>query len=225
MNAEMKSCPILIVDDHPVVRRGVSSLLSDEPDLTICGEAASGKEALSAIKKCKPGLVILDITFPDCDGIEICREIRVRHPDLPILMMSIHSESLYADRALRAGANGYIMKHEAPETIVKAIRQILSGKVHVSNETLQEMLLQPAKRGRTASPIDSLSARELEVFSLIGQGQGTREMARRLDLGLKTVETHRLNIKRKLKVRHTTELIKRAVEWFNASRRQPDPEA
>ncbi len=209
---------ILVIDDHPIVRRGVASLLAEEVDLCITGEAENGKDAMAAITKLKPNLIILDISLPDCDGIELCRKIRARHPQLPILVMSIHNETLYADRALRAGANGYIMKHEAPNKIVAAIRQILSGNVHISARTVQRILGKANRSPEDAptSGVGSLTDREIEVFSLIGQGRGTKEIAKELSLGAKTVETHRINIKRKLNVRHLPELFKQAVEWINS---------
>ncbi len=210
---------VMIIDDHPIVRRGLEALLAEEKDLCIGGEAASGAEAIAAIAQEIPDMVILDISLPDSDGIEICRKIRRLHPELPILVMSIHSEALYADRVLRAGANGYIMKHEAPYKIVSAIRQILSGNVHVSTDTVQRMLAKA--RGGASEPADvgvaSLTPREMEVFSLIGQGKGTKEIAGELELGVKTVETHRLSIKKKLNVRHLSDLVKRAVDWTHAA--------
>jgi DNA-binding NarL/FixJ family response regulator len=212
---------ILVIDDHPIVRRGVTSLLAEEEDLCVIGEAECGKDALAAITKHKPDLIILDISLPDCDGIELCRKIRSRYPKLPVLVMSIHNESLYADRALRAGANGYIMKHEAPNKIVNAIRQILSGNVHLSADTVQRILGKNTRSSESAptSGIGSLTDRELEVFSMIGQGRGTKEIAQELSLGTKTVETHRINIKRKLNVRHLPKLVQQAVEYVNATQR------
>ena len=206
---------IMIVDDHPIVRRGLAGLLSEENDLSIGGEATSGTEALSALVKQLPDMIILDISLPDYDGIDLCRKIRNRFPKLPILVMSIHSEVLYADRVLRAGANGYIMKHEAPTKIVGAIRQILSGNVHVSTNAVQRMLSKVRRGGNRTQDqgVDSLTDRELEVFALIGQGRGTKEIAGELSLGVKTVETHRLSIKKKLNVRHLPDLVKRAVDW------------
>jgi DNA-binding NarL/FixJ family response regulator len=200
-----------------IVRCGLANLLAMESDLSIGSEAATGAEALAALVKELPDMVILDISLPDHDGIDLCRKIRSSHPKLPILIMSIHSEALYADRVLRAGANGFIMKHEAPNKIVGAIRQILSGHVHVSPHTVQRML---AKVRRGASDphdegVGCLSDRELEVFTLIGQGRGTKEIATELSLGVKTVETHRLSIKKKLNVRHLPDLVKRAVDWTN----------
>ena len=218
MNTTKTKQRILVIDDHPIVRCGLVNLLAEEDDLVVAGEAASGSEALAALAKELPDMVILDITLPDSDGIDICRKIRSRYAELPILVMSIHSEVLYADRVLRAGANGYIMKHEAPNKIVSAIRQILSGNVHVSSHAVQRMLAK-VRRGGGEAPdlgVGSLTDRELEVFTLIGQGRGTKEIASELSLGAKTVETHRLSIKRKLNVRHLPDLVKRAVDWTHA---------
>jgi DNA-binding NarL/FixJ family response regulator len=215
MNKTKSKKRIMVIDDHPIVRRGLAGLLSEESDLSIGGEAASGSEALAALAKDRPDMIILDISLPDHDGIELCRKIRNRYPKLPILVMSIHSEVLYADRVLRAGANGYIMKHEAPNKIVGAIRQILSGNVHVSTHTVQRMLSKVRRGGSDSRDlgVEGLTGRELEVFSLIGQGRGTKEIAGELSLGVKTVETHRLSIKKKLNVRHLPDLVKRAVDW------------
>jgi DNA-binding NarL/FixJ family response regulator len=217
MKKNKKKTRIMVVDDHPIVRCGLANLLAEEDDLCIGGEAASGAEALAALARDTPDLIILDLSLPDGDGIDICRKIRHRHVHLPILVMSIHSEVLYADRVLRAGADGYIMKHEAPTKIVGAIRQILSGNVHVSPHTVQRMLAKVrggvSERTDPDLGIGSLTERELQVFSLIGQGRSTREIASELGLGVKTVETHRLSIKKKLDVRHLPDLVKRAVEW------------
>jgi DNA-binding NarL/FixJ family response regulator len=206
---------LLVVDDHPIVRRGLVDLLAGDGEFAVVVEAATCADAMVALEKDTFNLVVADITLPDGDGIQLCRKIRRHHAGLPILIMSIHSEMLYADRALRAGANGYIMKHEAPEKIVDAIRQILSGNVHVSSQTVQRILGQ-TRRGRREAAVpgmEALTERELEVFTLIGQGRGTKEIAAELALGPKTVETHRLSIKRKLRVKHLPDLVKRAVEW------------
>jgi DNA-binding NarL/FixJ family response regulator len=220
MKKTKKKTRIMVVDDHPIVRRGLANLLAEEGDLCIGSEAASGAEALSTLAQEVPDMIILDISLPDGDGIDICRKIRDRHRHLPILVMSIHSEVLYADRVLRAGADGYIMKHEAPNKIVGAIRQILSGNVHVSPHTVQRMLAKVrggvGERSEPGLGIGSLTERELQVFSLIGQGRGTREIASELGLGVKTVETHRLSIKKKLDVRHLPDLVKRAVDWTHS---------
>jgi DNA-binding NarL/FixJ family response regulator len=215
----MKSNParkrIMVVDDHPIVRSGLANLLSEESDLSISSEAASGAEALLELGKKLPHMIVLDISLPDCDGIDLCRKIRNLYPKLPILVMSIHSEALYADRVLRAGANGYVMKHEAPHKIVGAIRQILSGNVHVSADAVQRVV-DRQRRGKgdpRDARVGNLTEREIEVFTLIGQGRDTRQIAAELNLGVKTVETHRLSIKKKLNVRHLNYLIKRAVDW------------
>jgi DNA-binding NarL/FixJ family response regulator len=215
MNKTKHKTRIMVIDDHPIVRCGLVNLLAQEDDLCIGSEVASGAEALAALAKEIPDMIILDISLPDGDGIDICRKIRNRHQSLPILVMSIHSEVLYADRVLRAGANGYIMKHEAPNKIVSAIRQILSGDVHVSPHTVQRMLAK-VRRGKSEAQdlgVGSLTERELQVFILIGHGRETREIASELALGVKTVETHRLSIKKKLNVRHLPDLVKRAVDW------------
>ncbi len=208
---------ILIIDDHPIVRFGLVNLLAGESDIGVSDEAASSAEGLAILARELPDLVVLDLSLPDGDGVDLCRKIRSCHGELPILVMSVHSEVLYADRVLRAGANGYIMKHEAPGKIINAIRQILSGNVHVSNHTVRRMLAKaPGGRGGSDLNVATLTDRELEVFTLIGQGRGTKEIAAELSLGVKTVETHRLSIKRKLSVRHLPDLVKRAVDWSHA---------
>jgi len=218
MKKTARKTRIMVIDDHPIVRCGLANLLAEEDDLCIGSEAATGAEALATLARDVPEMIIVDISLPDGDGIDLCRKIRNRHPRLPILVMSIHSEVLYADRVLRAGADGYIMKHEAPTKIVGAIRQILSGNVHVSPHTVQRMLakVRGGRGERSDLGIGSLTERELQVFSLIGQGRGTREIASELGLGVKTVETHRLSLKKKLDARHLPDLVKRAVEWTHS---------
>lgn len=205
---------ILIVDDHPVVRLGLSRLLSDEDDFEICGEAASGRETLQAVEELRPDLVLVDISLKDFNGLELIKQLRARYPSLRMLVSSMHDEFLFAERALHAGASGYVNKVQAIDNIVSAVRQVLAGNVYVSPRMTQR-ILKSARRGAAdlQSAVAELSDRELEIFSLLGEGRTTREIASRLNLSIKTVESHRENIKHKLSLHNNNELIKRAVEW------------
>jgi DNA-binding NarL/FixJ family response regulator len=206
---------VLVVDDHPIVRQGILSILEQEPDLTVCAEAESTGEALKAIKARKPDIAVIDISLKGADGLELTKAIRTQYPGLPVLIMSMHDESLYAERVLRAGANGYIMKQEVSDKIVDAIRQVLNNQVYVSEEVRQRILL--GMRGHPAdtasAPVQRLSDRELEVFRLIGRGYGTRQVAQQLFLSIKTIETYRAHIKDKLGLDNATELVRFAVQW------------
>jgi DNA-binding NarL/FixJ family response regulator len=206
---------ILIVDDHPIVRQGIQRLLEQEDDLRVCAEVGSAREALAAIAKTPPDVAVIDITLPGADGLELTKSLRAQDFKFPILVMSMHDESLYAERVLRAGANGYIMKHEVANNIVEAIRRVLSGSIYVSERTgqkiLQDVSSAHAKAG--APPLQSLSDRELEVFRRIGQGHATRQIADALHLSIKTIETYRAHIKEKLGIATATELVRVAVKW------------
>jgi len=210
-----KRAKILIVDDHPVVRYGLLQMLSNEPDLEVCGEAASAQEALALVDQRKPDVAIVDISLKGTNGIELVKQIHAMRPEARILVSSMHDEKLFAERALRAGANGYINKQVAITEMVGAIRRVLSGKVYLSAPMTERMVERAARVDSDASRsvIQRLSDRELEVFSLLGDGLSTREVAQRLNLSVKTIETHRAQIKRKLGLRNSTELIQRAVEW------------
>lgn len=204
-----------MVDDHPIVRQGLAQLIDREPDLAVCGEAGEARGALQAIAAAKPDILILDISLAGPDGIELLKNIRLRDPDLPVLVLSIHDESTYAERALRAGANGYIMKQEATEKVLVAIRRILSREVYVSERVANRMLHQYLGRPNAVaySPIDSLTDRELEVFRLIGEGYGTRQIAEELHLSVKTVESYQAHIKEKMSLRSSRELVQHAIQW------------
>ena len=211
---------MLLVDDHPIVRQGMSQLLNREPDLMVCGEADSAHQALSLLKTLKPDLAILDVSLEDRNGIELLKDILVRFPKLPVLILSMHHESLYAERALHAGAKGYIMKQEAPDKVLVAIRTILGGEVYVSEKMAARMLrtLSDRRSGQGASPIERLSDRELEVFRHIGKGFSSSEIAAQLCISVKTIETHREHIKDKLKLPNKGELLRYAVEWAAENR-------
>ena len=206
---------VLLVDDHPIVRQGLTLLINQEPDLVVCGEADGGDAALDAIASLTPDVVVLDISLPGPDGMELLKIVRAINADLPILVLSMHDESIYAERSLRAGANGYIMKQEATENVLVALRRILGREIYVSDRIASRML-QRMVSGRTkpSQPaIASLSDRELEVFRLIGAGRGTREIAEELHLSVKTVESYTAHIKEKLSLDSARALLQRAIEW------------
>jgi DNA-binding NarL/FixJ family response regulator len=209
---------ILLVDDHPIVRQGLAEMIDQERDLQVCGTAEDVHKALDALEKVKPDLVIADISLKGSNGIELLKNIKVRYPRTLVLVLSMHDESLYAVRALRAGAAGYIMKQEATEKVLTAIRQVLTGEIYLSEKMEKKMMHQlvGGRTARTGSPIEDLSDRELEVFGLIGQGHGTRQIAEELHLSIKTIESHRAHIKEKLNLRTATELVQHAIQWREA---------
>ncbi len=206
---------IFIVDDHPIVREGLSLMMNREPDLVVCGEAEEAATALQAITSIRPDFLIVDISLNGPDGLDLLKSIRVRFPNLPVLILSMHDESIYAERALRAGANGYIMKQEATEKVLIAVRHILNQKVYVSDRIANRMLQQyiNGSATETHSPIAELSDRELEVFRLIGEGHSTRTIADELHLSVKTVESYQAHIKDKLSLKTGRELVQRAIQW------------
>jgi DNA-binding NarL/FixJ family response regulator len=206
---------ILLVDDHAVVRFGITQLINRQDDMTVCGEEEDASRALSSITTLKPDLVIADISLKDSSGLELMRNIKAQYPGLPVLVVSVHDESIYAEIAFRAGALGYLMKQEALEKILTAIRRVLTGAIYVS-DTLAAKMLQQQVRGQThinESPIKTLSDRELEVFQLIGQWKKTREIAEELHLSVKTIEYYREQIKRKLNLHSAAELTQHATAW------------
>lgn len=206
---------VFIVDDHPIVRLGLIRLINAQPELEFAGEAESGPEALEALDGANPGLIIVDLALKGMDGIELIKEIRKRYELLPVLVLSMLDETVYAERALRAGATGYVMKQAATETLLEAIRRVLRGEVYVSESMTSRILRQLATgRSESGSPVEDLSDRELQVFRMIGQGQSTREVAEELKLSIKTIETYRENIKKKLGLSSASELVHRAVEWI-----------
>ena len=207
---------ILIVDDHPVFCLGMSELINKAADLCVCGSEDTPGKALSAIQRLSPDLVIVDISLKESSGIDLIGEINIHFPGLPILVLSMYDESLYAERALLAGARGYLMKQEAIAVVVDAIHQVLQGKVYASEavrEKVFQRLVSPHSAAET-SPLDGLTSRELEVFRLIGQGLSTREIAERMKLSIKTIGTYRERIKEKLNLKHYTELVKAAVHYL-----------
>jgi DNA-binding NarL/FixJ family response regulator len=206
---------VLVVDDHPIVRQGLTLMIDQEPDLEVCGEAEEARAALAAIEADPPDVILLDISLPGPDGFELLKAIRAAFPGLPVLVLSMHDESMYAERALRAGANGYIMKQEATESVLVALRRVLRGEMYVSDRVSNIMLRQIATGAGPAgdTPVARLSDRELEVFRLIGEGRGTRRIAEELYLSVKTVETYQAHIKEKLGLQSSRDLVQRAIEW------------
>jgi len=205
---------VLIVDDHPIVRRGLRELIADEPDLDVCGEAEDVDGALQLVDAARPDIVVVDLSLKSGHGLELIQQIKSRDDRIKMLVSSMHDESLFAERALRAGASGFISKQEAPDKIIEAVRQVLDGGVYLSSR-MSNRLLSRVSGGQSLDedPIGGLSDRELEVFEMIGQGLSTKEIAGRLSLSQKTIETHREKIKAKLNLKHGSELGRRAVQW------------
>jgi DNA-binding NarL/FixJ family response regulator len=217
--ADRKSKRILIVDDHPVVREGLVQQINREADLHVCAEASTASQVLEAVERLHPDLVLADINLPGRSGLELIRDIRAMAPGLPVLVLSMHDEAVFAEKVLRAGGRGYVSKQATQEDLAKAIRRVLSGQIYVA-ETVSTRLLDGLSgkgSGRVASPIEKLTDRELEVFTLIGQAKETKEIARRLHMSTKTVEAHRGTIKRKLKLKTGPELTRHAVLWVEAT--------
>jgi DNA-binding NarL/FixJ family response regulator len=214
---------IFIVDDHPVMRRGYAYLVDAEMDLSVCGESGNAIKALEQIPETEPDLVIADLSLGGMSGLELIKRIQSNWPDLPVLVVSMHDESLYADRALQAGARGYIMKSEAEAEVVKAIRRLLDGGVFLSEDLSNKILLQYAGVSVDAdeTPIDQLSDRELEVFEYMGRGFTTREIAEKLVLSPKTIDSYRARVKEKLAIDTNTELIRQAVVWVENQDKAP----
>lgn len=208
---------VLLVDDHSVVRHGLALLINNEDDLTVCGEAGDAGSALKAAEKLQPDLTVVDIALGDTDGIELIKQIHARWPTTKVLALSMHSENLYAERALQAGANGYLMKEEAPQEFLSALRQILSGEVFVSRR-LEKRWLQRMRKGSNSldrTPVETLSDRELAVLQLIGDGLPSRKIAESLNLSIKTVQSHQEHIKQKLELANATELVRFATLWVH----------
>jgi DNA-binding NarL/FixJ family response regulator len=206
---------ILVVDDHPIVRQGISQLIDREADMQVCGEASNAEEALAACQADRPDLAIVDLSLTGVSGLKLVKQLRNRFPALAMLMMSMHDETVYAERCLQAGANGYLMKQEATTTVLSAIRAVLRGELHLS-ERMRGLLLQQRISGQaSASPISGLTATEFEVLSQIGKGLGIAEIAKRLNRSASTIETHRANIKRKLDIGTNSELVLYAHNRLN----------
>jgi DNA-binding NarL/FixJ family response regulator len=210
-----KKAQILIVDDHPMTRSGLTHLINHQSDTEVCGEAENAAQALDLLATSQPDLIMIDITLPGKSGLELIKDVKAIRPDLAILVVSMHDESLYADRVLRAGARGYITKHEGGDKLMGAIRHVLNGKIYVSESMSAHILeiFSGAHSGADRSSIQNLSDREFEVFQALGKGLSSHEIAKKLHLSAKTVDAHRANIKAKLKINTTAELISFAARW------------
>ncbi len=208
-------CKVLLVDDHPMTREGMAAIVNSQSDLEVCCQAGNPAEAMSALSKCKPDLMVTDMTMPGRSGIEFLKDVHAILPELPILVLSMHDEMLYAERALRAGARGYLMKDAGALKLLEVIRLILSGQSFASSQITARMLdSMSGRRPRgSASPIETLSDREFEVFNLIGSGKSTRDIAEQLHLSPKTVDVHRSHLKEKLCLKDATALVRYAVRW------------
>jgi DNA-binding NarL/FixJ family response regulator len=210
---------IFIVDDHPMMREGLAQLIAQQGDLIVCGEADDAGTALNQIEKLKPDLALVDITLRSTNGLELMKDLRIRVPAVAILVISMHDESLYAERVLRAGGRGYIMKQEGGKKLMEAIRHVLSGKTYVSEKISARILdIFSGRPSENASPVERLTDREFEVFQLIGRGLSTKGIAVKLGVSAKTVEVHRVNIKEKLDIGTAPELIRFAVRWIESQK-------
>ena len=208
---------ILLVDDHPLVREWLTNLINEEPDFEVCGQAGDAREALDLMGKLSPRIAVVDISLDGGSGLELIKDIKAQHPKIDALVLSMHDEALYAERAMRAGAAGYIMKREATSKVLDALRAVLAGGLYFSN-AVNALLAQKLVQGAAGkpTPIEILSDRELEVFRLLGQGRGTRQIASDLHLSISTVETYRTHIKEKLRLNRAPELVRHAVEWVHS---------
>lgn len=213
---------ILVVDDHPIVREGLADLINKEKDIVVCGSTEDIPQTMQAVKELKPDLVTVDISLGDVSGLELIGNIRDSFPSLPILALSMHQDVFYAELAIRAGAKGYITKKEATKKVITAIRQVLEGRLYLDENMKDKMLyglICNSKSEATSSPINRLTNREREVFSLLGEGKGTRQIAEQLYLSMKTVETYRSRIKEKLNLTNSSELLQYAFQWVNNQRK------
>jgi len=206
---------VFLVDDHAVVRNGLAELINQTSDLTICGEAASAEEALQTIAAARPDVAIVDLVLGEMSGLDLLKALKTKHPELPVLVLSMHDETYYAERCLRAGAKGYIMKKEAIGQVESAVRTILEDKVYLS-KAMSQQFLQAVTQGdpaRVASPVSRLTDRELEVFECIGQGLGASEIAKKLKLSVKTIESYQAKLKEKLHLKDSSQLFQHALHW------------
>ncbi|MBI4660366.1 MAG: response regulator transcription factor [Verrucomicrobia bacterium] len=218
LSAGVKKTKVLLVDDHPIVREGLVRVLERESDLEVTGQAGSVREALEQIEQARPDFAIVDISLAGRNGIELIKQMRLQCPQLPILVHSMHEESVYAERALRAGASGYLMKQEAPEKLVQAIRTIMQGEICLNRTAVRQLVHRLAAGAQTeeTTPLLSLTEREFAVFRLIGQGHGSAQVAEALSMGKKTVQVHREHIKRKLGLKDGTSLVHFAIQWMES---------
>ena len=214
----MKQRRVLLVDDHPIMRHGLAQLIRMEPGLDVCGEAGSACDGLTAVGKLKPDLAVVDLTLPDKNGLELIKDIQAMYPGTQTIVLSMHDESLYAERALRAGARGYVMKETAAENLITAIQRVVSGGIYVSDAMASRMLEQvTGQRGKSGSTgVDQLTDRELEVLEMIGKGTPTKIIADKLNISARTVEAHRAHIKEKLGITDGPALVRYAVQWVES---------
>lgn len=226
MTPNKKSAPgvarkkVLLVDDHPMLRSGLAQVINQQADLTVCAEAGEAGEAMQKVESTRPDLAVVDISLEGKSGLELIKDLQAVHPQLPVLVMSMHDETLYAERALRAGARGYVMKKSGGEAVLQAIRQVAAGRIYVSEKMSMQILdtFAGTRSGESKSPIKNLTDREFEVFELIGEGCATREIAKRLHISPKTVDVYRQNLKEKLKIPNGTSLIQQAVRWVETQK-------
>lgn len=207
---------IFIVDDHPLVRERLAQLIAQQPDLTVCGEAESAPAALSGLAGARADLVIVDLSLQDSAGLELIKSLQRLHPSLPLLVLSMHDESLYAERVFRTGARGYINKRESAQKVIEAIRRVLDGKLYVSDRAAEVLAGRTMSGSIERPPIERLSDRELEVFEKLGQGIGTRQISEEFRVSIKTVQAYCARIKEKLGLGSATELLREAVRWHDA---------
>ena len=214
---------VLIIDDHPVLRMGITLLINNTPGWSVCAEAGSGTEGLDRARVLKPDLILLDLTLPDRNGLDLLQEFQESLPEVPVLILSMHDEMLYAERALRGGARGYVMKETGGAKVIEALNTVIEGRVFVSDRVSSELLGNLNRRSQTGprSPLGTLTDREFEIFRLIGEGKSTRVIAAQLGLSPKTVDVHRANIKEKLAIRDLPTLIRQAVCWVEGQRLTP----
>lgn len=217
----MKKSRILIVDDHPVMRLGLGALINAQADMEICAEAGCAAEAITLIEKEEPDLILMDLSLPDKSGLELLKDVGAMFKGMKVLVISMHDEGIYAERVLRAGGRGYIMKEEAPSNLVNAVRLVLDGRIFVSaaiSARIVEMFSGNRGGGGSQSPVDSLSDRELEVFRLIGEGLASKDIAEKLYISVRTVDAHRAHIKEKMGYSEGTVLVREAVRWVEGNK-------
>jgi DNA-binding NarL/FixJ family response regulator len=212
-NQKVRKRRVFVVDDHPVVRDGFRSIINEEADLLVCGEAAEASAALDGIPRALPDLVLLDISLARGSGLELLKDLVIRHPSIPVFVVSMHDEAVYADRALRAGARGYLMKAESSQCLLSAVRRVLEGKVFVSENVMTTIASKLGARKNDLQPVHRLSDRELQVFEMIGDGLGSAEIAQRMNLSIKTIQAYIARAKEKFGVLTVKELFREAIRW------------
>ncbi len=209
---------VLIVDDHPIVRQGLKRMIEAEPDLEVCGEAATESQARCTIRELDPDIVIVDLALQEGDGLELVRDVHAHHPDVPMLVLSMHDETIYAERLLSEGASGYIMKQAAADQLLNALRTVLRGETYLSESLQHQLSARSVHAVGQSHPVERLSNRELQVLNLIGRGLSSRQIAAELGLSVKTIESHRQSVKRKLNLANNSQLVQYAINWFAGRR-------